>query len=41
MLYCLFALANELGIDAEEQLDKVLAKYQERIDKKKSMGSGN
>ena len=41
LLYCLFALANELGIDAEEQLDRVLAKYQARIEKKKSMGSGN
>lgn len=41
VLYCLMALANELNIDAEEQLDKVIAKYQARIDKKKSMGSEN
>ncbi len=39
VLYCLMSLANEVGIDAEEQLDKVLAKYQARIDKKNSMGS--
>ena len=39
VLYCLMSLANEVGIDAEEQLDKVLVKYQARIDKKKSMGS--
>ena len=41
VLYCLMSLANEVGIDAEEQLDKVLVKYQARIDKKKSMGSEN
>ncbi|MBP3630152.1 MAG: nucleotide pyrophosphohydrolase [Clostridia bacterium] len=41
VLYCLMSLANEVGIDAEEQLEKVLVKYQARIDKKKSMGSEN
>ena len=41
VLYCLMSLANEVGIDAEEQLEKVLVKYQARIDKKKSMGGEN
>ena len=40
LLYCLLSLANEVGIDAEECLDKVIAKYQKRIDDKNDMGSG-
>ena len=40
-LYSLLSLAEETGIDSEEALRKVLKKYQDRIDKNKSMGSGN
>ena len=40
VLYSLLSLANEVDVDAEEYLDKVIAKYQARIDKNKSMGSG-
>ena len=39
VLYCLLSLANELNISADECLDMAIAKYQERIDKKKNMGS--
>ena len=39
-LYSLMSLANELNIDANEALDKVLAKYKKRIDANSSMGSG-
>lgn len=41
VLYSLLSLASEVGINAEEYLDKVIAKYQTRINKNKSMGSGN
>ena len=39
VLYCLLSLANELEIDAEACLDKVIQKYKQRLDKKQSMGS--
>ena len=41
VMYSLLSLACEANIDAEECLDKVIKKYQDRINKKKSMGSGN
>ena len=41
VLYCLLSLANELNINAEDCLDKVIAKYRKRIESKKTMGSGN
>lgn len=41
VLYAFLSLGCEVGLDAEECLDKVLAKYQARIDKNKTMGSGN
>ena len=41
VLYSILSLANELNINANKALDIVLNKYQARIDKKKSMGSGN
>ena len=40
LLYCLLSLANEVGIDANECLDQVIAKYQKRLDQKNDMGSG-
>ena len=39
-LYSLMSLANELNIDANKALDKVLSKYKKRIDSNNSMGSG-
>jgi len=39
-LYSLMSLANELGIDANQALDKVLDKYQKRINNNNNMGSG-
>ena len=39
VLYSLLSLSNELNIDGQECLNKVLEKYQARIDKNKSMGS--
>lgn len=39
VLYSTLSLAEELNLDASECLDKVLAKYQARIDKKSTMGS--
>ncbi len=39
VLYCLLSLANEVQIDAKECLDLALKKYQDRINKKNSMGS--
>ena len=39
-LYSLLSLANELNIDAEQALDKVLQKYQKRITDNQNMGSG-
>lgn len=41
VLYSLFCLANETGIDAETALDKVLKKYEARANKNQSIGSGN
>lgn len=41
VLYSLLSLANELEINAEECLDKVLKKYQERINKSNSLSSEN
>ena len=41
VLYSLLSLADEVNIDSEEALSKVLKKYQARIDKNKSMGSGD
>ena len=41
VLYSLLSLAEETGIDSDIALSKVLKKYQARIDKNKSMGSGN
>ena len=38
-MYSLLSLASEVNLNAEECLDKVIAKYQARMDKKKSMGS--
>lgn len=40
VLYSLLSLANEVNIDAEECLNKVIEKYNARIEKNKSMGSG-
>ena len=39
-LYSLLSLAEELNIDAEQYLDKVIAKYRARIEKNGNMGSG-
>ena len=41
VLYSLFSLACETGIDSKSCLEKVLKKYSDRIDKKNSMGSEN
>ena len=41
VLYSLLSLATEVGMNAEEYLDKVIEKYRARINKNKSMGSGN
>lgn len=41
VLYSLLSLANEIGIDANNALDKVLDKYKKRIKNKNSMGSGH
>ena len=40
VLYSLLSLADELNINAEECLDSAIKKYQARIDKNKTMGSG-
>lgn len=39
-LYSMLSLANELEIDCENILDKVLDKYLDRIKSKGSLGSG-
>ena len=39
VLYSLLSLANETGVNSEKALDKILAKYKARIEKKGSMGS--
>ena len=41
VLYSLLSLADELEIDADECLDKVIAKYKARINEHSSMDSGN
>ena len=41
VLYSLLSLATETGVDANSCLDKILDKYQKRIDKNKTLGSGN
>lgn len=40
VLYSLYSLANELQINADSAVQKVLNKYQKRIDEKSNMGSG-
>lgn len=40
VLYSLLSLANEVGINSKDELDKVLEKYSKRIADKNSMGSG-
>ena len=40
VLYSLLSLGNEVGLNAEEELNKVLEKYRKRIIDKNSMGSG-
>jgi len=39
-IYSLLSLANELDIDVEEAVDKVLDKYKLRLSKTNSIGSG-
>ena len=41
VLYSLLSLANELNINAEQCLDLVIKKYQDRLNNKKDMGSSN
>ena len=41
ILYSLLSLANELNINAEQCLDLVIKKYQDRLNNKKDMGSSN
>ena len=41
ILYSLLSLANELNINAEQCLDLVIKKYQDRLNNKKDMGSTN
>ena len=41
VLYSLLSLADELKLDANECLDKVILKYTSRIENKGSMDSGN
>ena len=39
VLYSMFCLANELELDSEKCLDKVLEKYKSRIEQNGTMGS--
>ena len=39
-MYSLLSLANEVGINVEEAVDKVLNKYKERLSKFNNIGSG-
>ena len=39
VIYSLLSLADELNINAEDCLNKVIKKYEDRINRKKSMGS--
>lgn len=40
VIYSMLSLANEVGLSSQECLDMVLKKYQLRIDKNNSFGSG-
>ncbi len=40
VLFSLICVANELGIDMSEALDRVLAKYAGRFEEKSDIGSG-
>lgn len=40
ILYSLLSLANEMNIDANDALDKVITKYQYRLNKNGNLGSG-
>ena len=40
VVYSILSLGLEMDIDIEKSVEKVLAKYQKRIDEKKNMGSG-
>ena len=40
VLYSLLSLANEVGIDSVDALDKAIEKYKSRITKNGNMGSG-
>ena len=40
VFYSLLSLADEAELDAEECLNKALAKYQERMNQKNNIGSG-
>ena len=40
VIYSMLSLANEVGLSSQECLDMVLEKYQSRIDKNNSFGSG-
>ena len=39
VLYSLFSLAGEIGVDSNECLDMVISKYKTRIDESGNMGS--
>jgi len=41
VLYSLLSLSNDLNFSAENSLDLVLKKYQERLTKNNNMGSSN
>ena len=41
VLYSILSMADEVGVDAVECLDRVLAKYKSRIDSKGNLGSEN
>lgn len=40
VLYSLLSLANEMNIDASDALDKVITKYQNRLNRNGNLGSG-
>lgn len=40
VFFSLICLANQTGVDLEESLTKVLAKYQQRIDERATAASG-
>ena len=39
LLFSIFLLADDLGINAEKAFDKAMAKYQDRVDEKGDPGS--